>query len=158
LRTAAAGTPAAITAAMLKENVMTSTALTTTSAPVLVTSHGGIIRGKLKVDLGRVELTPKAIVFYRRNKLWYMFGLIGMLIAARTSGKRALDIDLGAITELARGKYGFNKKVLDLTLADGTAYRITVDKFDDFTAQLRDQLARRGKVESTGTERWTVRG
>lgn len=136
---------------------MTTTALTTTSEPALISTSGGRIRGKLKVDLGRMELTGSAIVFYQRNRLWYLFGLLGALIAARTNGKRALTIELATIGEVARGKYGLNKKVLDVKLTDGSEHRLMLDKYDDFVAQLRDQLARRGRVEAAGAERWTVR-
>lgn len=137
---------------------MTATAhALTTTTPALFQSSGGLIRGKLKVDLGRLELTSTGVVFYQRNKLFYLFGLLGALLAARTTGKRALEIPLGAVTGLARSKYGFNKKVVDVTLADGAVHRLTIDKFDDFMTRLREELGRTGRVESSGDERWTVR-
>lgn len=136
---------------------MTSTALATTSDPILLNTSGGLIKGKLNVALGRLELTPRAIVFYERSRIWNMFGLIGALIATRLKGKRALDIELSSVKELTRTKFGFNKKILDVTLTDGTVHRVMVDKFDDFSSRLREQLAQRGRLESTGEERWAVR-
>lgn len=136
---------------------MTSTALTVTTAPALSESPGGLIHSKLKVDLGRLELTSSAIVFYKRSKFFLLFGLLGALLSRKSAGKRALDLPLASITTLARGKHGFNKKILDLTTADGKTTRFMLDRFDDFTARLRDELARTAKLESTGPEQWTVR-
>jgi hypothetical protein len=107
---------------------------------VLVNSNGGLIRGPLKVTLGRFELTPTHIIYYQRSRLWLMFGALGMLLSRGTAGKRALDIDLSKVASVARGKYGLNKKVLDVKMTDGTAHRLTVDKFDDFVARLREQV------------------
>lgn len=134
-----------------------SLALTPTAEPVLATSNGGLIKGKMNVVFGRVELTARAVVFHQRSRLWMMFGLLGALLSMRSRGKRALELELTAISQLARGKYGLNKKILDVTMADGSTHRLMVDKYDDFTAQLRDQLARGARLEPAGDERWTVR-
>jgi hypothetical protein len=119
---------------------MTDSKALTVQDRVLLTSNGGLIGGPLKTTLGRVELTPTHIIYYRRSRLWLMFGALGMLLSRRTAGKRALDIDLSKIASAVRSKYGFNKKVLDVKMKDGTTHRLTVDKFDDFTARLREQV------------------
>jgi hypothetical protein len=67
-----------------------------------------------------------------------------MLLARRAKGKLALSIDLAQIRSVARGKYGVNKKILDVTVADGQTHRLMVDDFDRFAAALREQLAGRG--------------
>lgn len=136
---------------------MTATALTVTSPPAIAESAGGLIHSKLKVDLGRLELTSSALVFYKRSKFFLLFGLLGALLARKSPGKRALDLPLATITGVARGKHGFNKKVLDVTTASGATTRFMVDRFDDFLARLREELARTGRVEATGEESWTVR-
>ncbi len=122
---------------------MTSTALTTTPPPPLATSPGGLIAGKLNVRLGRVELTHHELRVLTPNRFFMMFGLIGMLLARRAKGKLALTVELSHVRTVARGKYGMNKKILDLTLADGATHRIMVDDFDRFGAALREQLAGR---------------
>jgi hypothetical protein len=48
------------------------------------------------------------------------------------------------IRRYARGKYGLNKRVLDVTLADGTTHRLIVDKFEPFVDGLSQQLSARG--------------
>jgi hypothetical protein len=141
---------------MPKESVM-STALATTSEPVLASSHGGLFKSKFRMHLGRFELTSNRITYYQKSTLWLMFGALGMILSRYTAGKRALDIDLGRIATLARGKYGFNKKILDITMADGTSHRLTIDRYEEFTNQLREQIARHAHLDATGEERWAVR-
>lgn len=123
---------------------MTSTALTTTPPPPLARTNGGIIAGKLNVKLGKVELTASELRVLTASRFYMMFGLIGMLLARRAKGKLALSIDLTRVRSVVRGKYGANKKILDVTVDDGQTHRIMIDDFDRFSAALRDQLAGRG--------------
>lgn len=111
---------------------------------ILARSNGTLIKGKLNVQLGRYELTDSRIIFYGKSKAFMMFGALGALLAMLAKGKRALDIELDAVQSVERGKYGLNKKVLDITMADGTVHRLGIDKFDQLSAVLRDQLSRHG--------------
>ncbi len=129
---------------------MTSTALTTTTPAPIARSHGGLIAGKLNVRLGKVELTASELRVMTISRAYQMFGLIGALLGRRAKGTLALTIDLGRVRTVARGKYGFNKKILDLTVEDGQTHRVMVEDFDRFGAALRDQLATRG------TAAWNV--
>jgi hypothetical protein len=134
---------------------MTATALTTTS-PVIFQTGGGVFKGKLRMYFGRFELTGTQLVFYKRSNLWMMFGLIGALIGARTAGKRDRDIELSSITAFARGKHGFNKKIVDFTFADGGTLRVTFDKFDEMFARLHELMAQRARLIDQGEQRWQV--
>ncbi|MBL8625139.1 MAG: hypothetical protein JNK64_27765 [Myxococcales bacterium] len=129
---------------------MTSTALTTTAPAPIAKSHGGLIAGKLNVRFGKVELTASELRVLTISRAYQMFGLIGMLLGRRAKGTLALTIDLGRVRTVARGKYGLNKKILDLTVEDGQTHRVMVEDFDRFGAALRDQLAARG------TAAWNV--
>jgi len=129
---------------------MTSTALVASTPAPLATSHGGLIAGKLNVRLGKVELTAGELRVRTVSRAYQMFGLIGMLLARRAKGTLALTVALPAVTTVARGKYGLNKKILDVTVADGQTHRIIVDDFDRFAGALREQLAR------TGGAAWNV--
>jgi hypothetical protein len=134
---------------------MSDQAMTTTE-PVLFESNGGRFQGKLRMFMGRFELTASRIVFYQRSIWWQMFGLIGALLGRRSAGKRVLDIELATIASLARGKFGLNKKILDITRTDGSEVRIAIDKYDAFTARLREELGKRGRLVEAGDERWQV--
>ncbi|MBE7452440.1 MAG: hypothetical protein HS111_27230 [Kofleriaceae bacterium] len=123
-----------------------SHALTTTE-PVLATTHGGLFKSKLRMQLGRFELTPQRVVYYQKSTLFLLFGALGMLLSRYAAGTRALDLELVRIAAVARGKHGFNKNILDVTMSDGTRHRISLDRFDEFTAQLREQLARQGRLD-----------
>jgi hypothetical protein len=142
---------------MTKEIEMTTHALTTTTAPVLVTTNGGLFKSKFRMHLGRFELTHDRIVYYQKSFFFMMFGALGLLLSRYSPGKRTLDIELSRIASLARGKHGFNKNILDLTLTDGSTHRLSLDRYDDFTAQLRDQLSRRAPLTATGDDKWAVR-
>src|SRR5262249_42290420 len=128
----------------------------TTTEPVLFESNGGRFQGKLRMFPGRFELTAARIVFYQRSIWWQMFGLIGVLLGRRSAGKPALDMEPTAIASPARGKFGLNKKILDLTLTDGSTVRLMIDTYDDFTARLREELAKRARLVDAGDERWQV--
>ena len=60
---------------------------------------------------------------------------IGALLASKV-GKRDTDIEYAGIASLARGKYALNKKILDIAMTDGSAHRISIDKFDEFVDKL----------------------
>jgi hypothetical protein len=89
-----------------------------------------------RVMLGRFELTATRIVYYQLSSLWMMFGLIGALLSRRSAGKQALELEFANISSIARGKYGLNKKILDVKLMDGSEHRLVVDKFDEFVERL----------------------
>ena len=57
---------------------MSQSAIATTD-PVVFQCSGGLIKGKLSVDLGRVELTGRYLVFYRKPFWTRMFGLLGAI-------------------------------------------------------------------------------
>jgi hypothetical protein len=122
----------------------TSVALTTTTEPVLATSNGGIFKSKLRMHFARFDLTASRIVTYQKSSLWLAFGALGIIISRYTAGKRTLEIELAKISSAARGKHGFNKNILDVAMSDGAKHRLSLDRFDEFTAQLRDQLGRHG--------------
>jgi hypothetical protein len=92
------------------------------------------------MTFARIELTSTRLVVYKKSPIWAAFGVLGLLIARALPGKRGPELELSAIASVARGKYGFNKKILDVTMKDGTAYRLTVDRFDEMSARLRDLL------------------
>ena len=117
-----------------------STALTTTTEPVIASTNGGLFKSKLRMHFARFDLTSSKIVTYQKSSIWLAFGALGILISRYTSGKRTLEIELSKVTTLARGKYGFNKNILDITMSDGAKHRLSLDRFDEFTAQLTGQI------------------
>ncbi|MCA9675535.1 MAG: hypothetical protein H6709_12205 [Kofleriaceae bacterium] len=134
---------------------MTQRDLTVTD-PVLAASNGGLFKSKRRMAPGRFELTATRIIYYQRSSFWMAFGALGMLLSRLTAGKRALELDLTQIAAIARGKYGFNKNILDVTMRDGVAHRITIERYDDFTTRLRAELARHASLIEDGEQRWKV--
>jgi hypothetical protein len=102
---------------------------------VLFETNGGYFKGKMRMIPGRLELTPTRIIYYKRSFWAQSFGFIGALLANKM-GKRDTDIEFAGIASIARGKYALNKKILDIAMTDGSAHRISVDKFDEFVDKL----------------------
>jgi hypothetical protein len=122
----------------------TSTALANPTSPVLIASSGGRFKSKFRMYFGRVELTAERLTYYEKSAVWLMFGALGMLLSRFAAGKRHTELELGRIAGVARGKHGFNKKILDIKTSDGASHRFMVDQFDAFIAALDEQLVRRG--------------
>jgi hypothetical protein len=118
--------------------------MTQALVPVLFQTRGMVILGKLRVHPVRYELHADRIVIYKQSRILLGLGLIGLLLAAKMRGKHYLDLELSQIRRYGRGKYGLNKRVLDVTLADGTTHRLIIDKFEPFVDCLSQQLAARG--------------
>jgi len=115
---------------------MTGTAATTPPGEaVLFESSGGLLKGR-RMSPGRFELTATRVLYYRQSYLWLMFGLIGALLSRTSAGKRELELEFAKIASIARGKYGLNKKILDFKMADGSEYRLVIDKIDQFVEKL----------------------
>jgi hypothetical protein len=113
--------------------------------PVVAESKGGYFKSKLSMRQGRLELTAKQLIWYQISLWWQMFGFIGALLSMK-GGKRLFDLDLTQIATLQRAKFGINTKVLDVTMADGAKHRFLINKFDDFTNELKSQLAKTGRA------------
>jgi hypothetical protein len=116
--------------------------------------QGAIIYGKLKLHYARFELEPGKIVVYQHPRWLMGFGLIGLLIARKSQGKRVLDLELSKIAVLGRGKFGLNKKVLEVTMLDGEQYRFNVD--DEKAALIRNHVAAWSSLVEAGPEKWQV--
>ncbi|HUQ05359.1 MAG TPA: hypothetical protein VM261_22810 [Kofleriaceae bacterium] len=117
-----------------------STALSVTTEPVIATTNGGLFKSKLRMHFARFDLTSSRIVTYQKSSLWLAFGALGIIISRYTAGKRTLEIELSKVATIARGKHGFNKNILDVTMHDGAKHRLSLDRFDEFTAQLSGQI------------------
>jgi hypothetical protein len=115
-----------------------------TTEPVIAESRGGYFKSKLRMFQGRAELTARGLIWYQSSIWWQMFGFIGALLAMK-GGKRAFELDLTQIQGLTRAKFGLNKNILDVTMADGTTHRFSLAKYDAFTGELTNQLAKLGR-------------
>ena len=133
-----------------------NTALTLAAPTVLATSSGGLFRGKFRMRFARIDLTTDRLQIHERNRWLASMGLLGFLLARWLAPKLVVDLPLAQIATLARGKFGLNKKILDLTATDGASYRLTITDYDAFTARLREQIALQARLLDDGEERWRV--
>lgn len=118
-----------------------STAMTV-QVPATVKFHGGILRSTLRVHYARFEVAPDQLVVYQHSRWLMGMGLIGLLLARKLQGKRAIEISFGDIENIGRGKFGLNKKVLEVTMKDGTLHRFSLD--DDASMKIRELVAQHG--------------
>jgi hypothetical protein len=129
-----------------------STAITV-SDPVIARYNGAVIRSALNLRLARFDLERDRLVVHEASRWLAGFGLLGLLLARVFKGTRT-DIDFSRIAAVARGKFGLNKKILDVEMVDGTKYRLNIS--DDFAGRIRSQLAQRANLIDAGNERWQV--
>jgi hypothetical protein len=116
--------------------------------------HGAIVHGGLKMHLARFELEPGKIVVYQHS--WWLagFGLLGLWISRKAQGKRVLDLELSKIAVIGRGKYGLNKKIVEITMTTGEQYRFNLG--DDKAALIRNHVAQWNQLVEAGPEKWQV--
>ena len=107
--------------------------------------HGGILRGKLRMHYARFELASDQLVVYQHSRWLMGMGLIGFLLARKLQGKRIIEIGFDDIESIGRGRFGLNKKILEVTLKDGTLHRFSMD--DDASMKIREQVAQRSVAQ-----------
>jgi hypothetical protein len=112
--------------------------------PAIATSRGALIVSALRVHPGRWELTRHQLVFHQFSRWLGGLGLLGVFFMKYARGTKALELDLPKIATITRGRYGRNKRVMDVTMVDGTVHRIVVDNFDEVAARLHDAMGGRG--------------
>ncbi len=122
------------------------------AAPVKI--HAAIIRGKLALHLARIELEPGKIVVHQFSRWLMGFGLIGILIARKAQGKCIFALELSNIAVIGRGKFGLNKKVLEVTMFDGEHYRFSIS--DAKADLIRNHLAQWSQLVEAGPDKWQV--
>lgn len=111
--------------------------------PVLAESPAMWLAAGNEVRPGRIDLTPSRLVFFQASARTGLAGtMIGML-TPRSRGHRALEIELGSIASMQRGRFRASGKVLELALADGTAHRVIVDKYEAFCSHLNARAGAR---------------
>jgi GRAM domain len=98
---------------------------------ILYKKNAVYLKSKWQAKQGVVYLTNERIVFETRPMMMIMlFGLIGWLLAR---SKKTNEFQLSDITNFQRGKQGFNKKIAEFELIDGSKYRFGLTgKWEDF--------------------------
>lgn len=124
-------------------------------APVR-TGNVPLLKGVLKTQPGQLLLYPDRLVHVvSKPSIGMAFGVIGIVLARRAAAKGArvravaggdgvLSLPLGHVRSVCRGKFGFNKKVLEVTMSDGSMFPFGA-KYDDWApelARLATQLGR----------------
>lgn len=92
---------------------------------------------------GRLDLTPTRLVFFQASARTGVVGTMLGLLTPRSRGQRALEIELASIASMQRGRFRVNRNVLELALADGTAHRVIVDKYEAFCSHLNARAGAR---------------
>jgi hypothetical protein len=124
------------------------------SDPVLDRWNGGLFKGKFQMVFARFELERDRLVVYEHSRWLAAMGLIGLLIARKRQGKRTIELEFTKIATIGRGKFGLNKKILDVTTTDGQSHRFQLE--DEASARIRLEIAQRARLVDAGEERWQV--
>ncbi|MBO9731144.1 MAG: hypothetical protein J7623_21075 [Chitinophaga sp.] len=98
---------------------------------VLYKVNAVYLKNAWQAKQGAICITNQRIVFENRPMLMFLlFGVIGWLL---TRNKKSHEFPLADITNFQRGKQGFNKKVAEFELIDGSKYRFGLTgKWEDF--------------------------
>ncbi|MEC5144632.1 GRAM domain-containing protein [Chitinophaga sp. 180180018-2] len=98
---------------------------------ILLKLNGVYLKSKIQAKQGTFYLTSERIVFEAKPMMAiFLFGVIGWLLSR---GKKFREFQLADITNFRRGKHGFNSKIAEFDLIDGTKHRIGISgKWEDF--------------------------
>ncbi|HEY9258311.1 GRAM domain-containing protein [Chitinophaga sp.] len=98
---------------------------------VLYKVNAVYLKSKWQAKQGAICITNERIVFETKPMMMFMlFGVIGWLLARN---KKTNEFQLSDITNFQRGKQGFNKKIAEFELIDGSRYRFGLTgKWEDF--------------------------
>jgi hypothetical protein len=121
----------------------------TMSAPTPLRSDPAVfIHGGLKNRPGTLVLYPDRVVHVTSNAapIGAVFGVIGMLLARRSAKKKAparalaggagvTALPLTHLRSIRKGKHGLNKKILEITMSDGTVLKFAV-KYDEWASEI----------------------
>jgi hypothetical protein len=115
----------------------------------------GMLQGrKVKFPVwGRYVITNKRFLYQDMGKMAPMFAQLGILLRLFVRG-RMVGLPLQGL-RLSRGKYGLNRKILEITASDGRS--VLFDRFDKALDMLRTGFETSGiGLYQTGEEEWTV--
>lgn len=98
---------------------------------VLYKVNAVYLKTKFQAKQGVIYITNERIVFETKPMMMILlFGVIGWLLSR---SKKTNEFQLSDITNFQRTKQGFNKKIAEFDLVDGTKYRFGLTgKWDDF--------------------------
>lgn len=103
---------------------------------VLKESASTSIKGKRAV-LGRLYVTKERVVFLKANPLFLSFGAIGGLLFGSIKPKKVeLDIPRSAITGVARGTFGRNKNIIEISYGQEKPARFPVKSYEEWAAAI----------------------
>jgi hypothetical protein len=106
------------------------------SGSILFEGNANYAKGKLRYVLGRLQVSPTELTFFKKPWWAYAFGLLGALLARNAKGKALFTIALTDVHGVEVSKFGPRGKILVVTVASGGSYRIIVDKLDALLAVL----------------------
>lgn len=89
--------------------------------------------------MGRLCVTEQRIVFLQSNSALAAFGAIGGLLLGLIPPKKVtVDIPRSSVTGVARGKYGPNKNILEISHEDAEdPVRFAVKPYEDWAAAVQ---------------------
>jgi hypothetical protein len=102
---------------------------------VATTSGQRIVDGR--AHRGRLDLTATRILFYRATRYNGVLGDLIALLGSTSRRYRSLDLTLAEIASTKRSEFRSVLNGLDVTMADGSEHRFTLDLYPVFDTALR---------------------
>ena len=113
------------------------------------------ILGKMNIQGGSAYLSNQRFMRFKQSTgLQMLIGLFAFLFKEKPD----FEVELGDIKTIARGKQGFNKNVIMMTLTDGTEYKLICTKFDQWIEAFENAYKANGRFSfnTLGADQWAV--
>lgn len=98
----------------------------------------GYLKSKMNLMQGNLYLTPKRLVLDAHKTGVGGFGLLGAILKKKVEEKSfGFNLELSEIKDIAQGKHGVQKNVLEITDSQDETYRIVVKDYQEWYDQLK---------------------
>ena len=99
----------------------------------------GYLKSKMNLLQGNLYLTPKRLVLDAHKTGVGGFGLLGAILKKKVEEKSfGFNLELSEIKQVAQGKHGVQKNVLEITDSNDETYRIIVKNYQEWEDQLKE--------------------
>jgi len=101
----------------------------------------GYLKSKMNLMQGALYLTPNRLVLDAHKTGVGGLGILGFLLKKQVEKKSfGFNLEFKDIKEIAQGKYGLQKNVLEITDKQNDTYRIIVKNYQEWENELNQKL------------------
>jgi len=100
----------------------------------------GYLKSKMNLMQGTLYLTPNRLVLDAHKTGVGGFGMLGALLKKQVENKSfGFNLEFKDIKQIAQGKHGLQKNVLEITDKHNETYRIMVKNYEEWESELNQK-------------------